>query len=182
VGGREKSCFLFCKREIKCKLDQPAQKDWEKKREREREREINKTNKRRIHAKNLQMLTGPCYLFEAYCNPITEYLLKVFLLSSCSAKFAETQRHRERERETHTHTYTHTQGRGLRLLESKRDWRQNSRMETGMLAACCKMLEDREGIGFIVVASINPARRRWERQKETVPRRRESHSSGLSPL
>jgi hypothetical protein len=72
--------------------------------EREREREINKTNKRRIHAKNLQMLTGPCYLFEAYCNPITEYLLKVFLLGSCSAKFAETQRHRERERHTHTHT------------------------------------------------------------------------------
>jgi len=72
--------------------------------EREREREINKTNKRRIHAKNLQMLTGPCYLFEAYCNPITEYLLKVFLLGSCSAKFAETQRHRERERDTHTHT------------------------------------------------------------------------------
>jgi hypothetical protein len=84
----------------------------EEEREREREREINKTNKRRIHAKNLQMLTGPCYLFEAYCNPITEYLLKVFLLSSCSAKFAETQRHRERERErerdTHTHTHTHT--------------------------------------------------------------------------
>jgi hypothetical protein len=101
VGGREKSCFLFCKREIKCKLDQPVQKVWEKK---EREREINKTNKRRIHAKNLQMLTGPCYLFEAYCNPITEYLLKVFLLGSCSAKFAETQRHRERERDTHTHT------------------------------------------------------------------------------
>ncbi len=44
------------------------------------------------------MLTGPCYLFEAYCNPITEYLLKVFLSSSCSAKFAET----ETETETHT--------------------------------------------------------------------------------
>jgi hypothetical protein len=49
------------------------------------------------------MLTGPSYLFGAYCNPITEYLLKVFLLSSCSAKFAETETQRERERDTHTH-------------------------------------------------------------------------------
>jgi hypothetical protein len=161
---------------LQCKLDQPTQKDWEKKRER---REINKTYKGRIRAKNLEMLTGPCCLFEAYCNPITEYLLKVFLLSSCSAKFAETETDRQRERDTHTHRG----GRRLWLLESKRGWRQNSRMETGMLVACCKMLEDREGIGFIVVASINPARRRrWERQKETVPRRRESHSSGLLPL
>ncbi len=91
---------------LRCKLDQPIQKDWEKKREREREREreINKTYKGRIHAKNLEMLTGPCYLFEAYCNPITEYLLKVFLLSSCSAKFAATETHRERDTHTHKHT------------------------------------------------------------------------------
>jgi hypothetical protein len=95
---------------LQCKLDRPNQKDWEKKRE--RETEINKTYKGRIHAKNLEMLTGPCYLFEAYCNPITEYLLKVFLLSSCSAKFAETETQRERERETHTHTHTHTQRGG----------------------------------------------------------------------
>jgi hypothetical protein len=71
VGGREKSCSLFCKREINVTVQiGPTHPKGLGEEEREREREINKTYKGRIHAKNLEMLTGPCYLFEAYCNPL----------------------------------------------------------------------------------------------------------------